>query len=152
MIEFGRQDFLLLLRALALGDVEGHALEAYKPPSSVKLALRCFLGPYLTAVETYKPKTDRSRRIVWIEAAPHLLHAPKVVWMDSSNEGRVIEGLLRIVPQKLCGVVAAPYQIGGHIPLERYDPPSSQRLLQAPLRVQPARDLLFQARGQFMHV
>src|SRR5262252_9968157 len=107
---------------LALGDVEGEALNAYKPPSSVKLTLRDFLEPNLTAIGTYKPITGRSRGS-WFDVAPQVLHAPKVVRMDPSKEGRAMKGLVQAIPQDLLSVVAAPYQVGGRIPLERHNRP-----------------------------
>src|SRR5215470_9592541 len=103
---------------LALGDVEGQALNAYKPPSGVKLTLRDFLEPYLTAIGTYKPITGRSRR-GWFDAAPQVLHAPKVVRMDPCKEGGAMKVLVRTIPQDLPSVAAALDQIGERIPLER---------------------------------
>src|SRR5579862_6345540 len=112
MIELGHQNFLVLLRALALGDVDREPIEAHKAPGGVELSFRCFLEPYLTAIETQKAIGDRTRRIVSIQGAPHCLHARKIVWMDPRKEGLAVKGLLRIISQKLRGIVAAPHRIG----------------------------------------
>src|SRR5262249_46718787 len=116
--------------APALGDVEAHALDPHQPPRGVELGLRGLLEPYLPAVGTQKAIGDRIRRVFSIESAPQRLHAHKVIWMDLRKEGRAVKGLLRLVPQNLRRVAAAPGQTGGYIPLEGQHAPGCERLLQ----------------------
>jgi hypothetical protein len=118
------------LGSLALGDVEGQALETYKAAARVELGSRGFLEPYFAAVGAYEAEGDRMRGTIRADTANERFEACAIVRMDPCKKVGCAESLLRVQPQDLRGILAPPRQTRSDIPIEGRHRPGRQRLLQ----------------------